>query len=83
MRVLKECNYERYSITPSIQAMRKGTFTTVYFTKEVSRSYAYGDGDTIHGYIAPTEFIHDRQLIKRMIGYRGTILVISSTGEVT
>lgn len=81
MAALKKCNYERYSIAPSIHAMRKGIVMNVYAAREVSKAYAYGENGKIHGYIMPIGFLRDHNSIRNMIGYSGRIVVIDSEGN--
>lgn len=81
MKALKKCNYERYSIAPSIQAMRKGIVMNVYAAREVSKAYAYGENGKVHGYICPVSFLRDHNAIRRMIGYDGPIIIIDSEGN--
>lgn len=80
-KALKECNYERFSIAPSISAHNNGISINVYFAAEVSRTHAYGNGSTIDGYIAPVKLINNTKALQRMIGYRGNIVVIDSKGN--
>lgn len=81
MKALKMCNYERFSITPSIHAMRNGIQMNVYAAKEVRKVYSYGENGKIHGYICPVSFLKDHNAIRKMIGYSGTIIVLDSEGN--
>lgn len=81
MKALKMCNYERFSITPSIHAMQKGIQMNVYAAKEVRKVYSYGENGKIHGYIAPVAMIKDHNAIRKMIGYNGPIIIIDSEGN--
>ena len=81
MKALKKCNYERYSIAPSIQAMRKGIVMNVYAAREVRKTYAYGENGKVHGYIMPIGFLQDHNAIRKMIGYNGPIIIIDSEGN--
>ena len=81
MKALKKCNYERFSITPSIHAMRKGIQMNVYAVREVRKTYAYGENGKVHGYICPESFLKDHNAIRKMIGYNGPIVIIDSEGN--
>lgn len=81
MKALKMCNYERFSITPSIHAMRNGIQMNVYAAKEVRKVYSYGENGKIHGYICPVSFLRDKNAIRKMIGYSGPIIIIDSEGN--
>lgn len=81
MKALKKCNYERFSITPSIHAMRKGIHMNVYAAREVRKTYAYGENGKVHGYICPVSFLKDHNAIRKMIGYNGPIIIIDSEGN--
>lgn len=81
MRALKECNYERFSISPSISGYRRGITMNVYAAREVRKTYAYGENGKIHGYICPEPFLKDHSAIRRMIGYDGPIIIIDSEGN--
>ena len=81
MKALKKCNYERFSITPGIQAMRNGIQMNVYAAKEVRKVYPYGENGKIHGYIFPVSFLKDHNSIRKMIGYNGPIIIIDSEGN--
>lgn len=81
MKALKKCNYERFSITPSRQALRKGIHMNVYAAKEVRKVYPYGENGKIHGYIIPVSFLQNHNAIRKMIGYNGPIIIIDSEGN--
>lgn len=54
---------------------------TVYFVKELRKSYSYGMNGKVDGYLAPMRFIRDHAAIRKMIGYSGRIIVIDSEGN--
>ena len=82
MKALKKCNYERFSITPSIQAMRKGIQMNVYAAREVRKTYAYGENGKVHGYIMPESFLKDHNAIRKMIGWKGSVVIVDSEGRI-
>lgn len=81
MKALKKCNYERFSISPSIHAMRQGIIMHVYAAKEVRKVYPYGENGKIHGYICPVSLLSDHNAIRKMIGYSGPIIIVDSEGN--
>lgn len=81
MKALKKCNYERFSISPSIHAMRQGIIVNVYAAKEVRKVYPYGENGKVHGYICPESFLKDHNAIRKMIGYSGPIIIVDSEGN--
>lgn len=81
MRALKECNYERFSISPSISGYRRGIIMNVYAAREVRKTYAYGENGKVHGYIMPNGFLQNHDAIRKMIGYSGKIIIIDSEGN--
>lgn len=54
---------------------------TVYFVNELRKSYSYGMNGQVDGYLAPVKFLKDHDAIRKMIGYRGDIVVIDSKGN--
>lgn len=81
MNALKQLNYERHSISPSINGYNNGISINVYFAGGISGTYAYGENGSIHGYIAPVNMLHNHKAIRKMIGYSGTIIVLDSEGN--
>ena len=81
MKALKKCNYERYSIAPSIHAMRNGIQMNVYAAREVRKTYAYGENGKVHGYICPVSFLKDHNAIRKMIGWKGSVVIVDSEGR--
>lgn len=81
MKALRMCNYERFSISPSIRAMRKGIQMNVYAAKEVRKVYPYGKNGKVHGYICPASILKNHRAIRKMIGYDGPIIIIDSEGN--
>lgn len=78
---LRKCNYERYSIAPSISGYDQGISINVYFAAEVSKTYAYGHNGKVEGYIAPIKLINQPKAIQAMIGYHKPIVIIDSKGN--
>lgn len=72
-RILKQTEYERFDVSPSREAYRKGIFIPVYFAVGPRRWYPYGDGSRVDGYIAPWHDMEYPDLIGRGIGYSGTV----------
>lgn len=81
MRALKECNYERFSISPSISGYRRGITMNVYAAREVRKTYAYGSNGKVEGYIMPTGFLQDHNAIRKMIGWKGSVVIVDSEGR--
>lgn len=54
---------------------------TVYFVKELHKSYSYGINGKVDGYLAPVKFLKDHNAIRKMIGYNGPIIIIDSEGN--
>ena len=55
---------------------------TVYAAKEVRKVYSYGENGKIHGYIAPVAMIKDHNAIRKMIGWKGSVVIVDSEGRI-
>lgn len=81
MKALKELEYERHSIAPSISGCARGISMNVYFAGGIRKTYSFGAAGKIHGYIAPVAMKNNHNAIRKMIGYSGPIVVIDSEGN--
>lgn len=79
--ILKHCNYERFTIAPSLSAYRAGISIDIYATREATTHYGYGSMGEVDGYICPASYLGDLNKLGRMIGWNGSVVLLNRQGE--